>query len=106
MWDKKQQLELNMEQQAGSKLGKDYIKAVYCQPCFFNLYAKYIMQNATQDESQTGIKNTGRNINNLRYVHDTTLIAENEEELNSLLIRVKEESEKAGLKATFRKLRS
>ena len=106
MWDKKQQLELNTKQQAGSKLGKDYIKAVYCQPCFFNLYAKYIMQNATQGESQTGIKNTGRNINNLRCVHDTTLIAENEEELNSHLIRVKEESEKAGLKATFKKLRS
>ena len=61
------------------------------------------MQNARLDESQTGIKNAGRNINSLRYVHDTTLIAENEEELNSLLMRVKEESEKAGLKSTFKK---
>ena len=61
------------------------------------------MQNARLNESQTGIKNAGRNINNLRYVHDTTLIAENEEELNSLLMRVKEESEKAGLKSTLKK---
>ena len=61
------------------------------------------MQNARLNESQTGIKNAGRNINNLRYVHDTTLIAENEEELNSLLIRVKEESKKAGLKSTLKK---
>ena len=63
-------------------------------PCLFNLYTEYIMQNARLDESQTGIRNAGRNINSLRYVHDTTLIAENEEELNSLLMRVKEESEK------------
>ena len=61
------------------------------------------MQNARLNESQTGIKNAGRNINNLRYVHDTTLIAENEEELNSLLMRVKEESEKAGLKFNIKK---
>ena len=61
------------------------------------------MQNARLNESQTGIKNAGRNINNLRYVHDTTLIAENEEELNSLLMRVKEESKKAGLKSTLKK---
>ena len=61
------------------------------------------MQNARLNESQTGIKNAGRNINNLRYVHDTTLIAENEEELNSLLIRVKDESEKVGLKLNIQK---
>ena len=65
-----------------------------------------MMRNARLDELQAGIKTGRRNINNLRYVHDTALIAENEEELNSLLIRVKEESEKAGLKATFKKLRS
>ena len=64
----------------------------------FNLYAEYIMRNAGLDEAQAGIKITGRNINNLRYADDTTLMAESEEELKSLLIKVKEESEKVGLK--------
>ena len=64
----------------------------------FNLHAKHIMGNARLDELQAGIKIGGRNINNLRYVDDTTLMAESEEELNSLLIRVKEESERAGLR--------
>ena len=66
-----------MEQQTGSKLGKEYFKAV--SPCLFNLYAEYIMQNAGLDETQAGIKIAGRSINNLRYVDDATLIAENEE---------------------------
>ena len=66
-------------------------------PCLFNLYAEYIMRNAWLDEGQTGIKTAGRNINNLRYADDTTLMAESEEELKSLLIKVKEKSEKASL---------
>ena len=69
----------------------------------FNLYAEYIMQNARLDEAQAGIKVAGRNINNLRYADDTTLMAENEEELKSLLMKVKEESEKAGLKLDIQK---
>ena len=72
---KKQQLELDMEKQTGSKLRKEYIKAAYC-PCLFNLYAKYIMQNARLDEAQAGIKISGRNISNFRYADDTTLMAE------------------------------
>ena len=82
-----------MEQQTGSKSGKEYIKAVYCHPAIFNLYAEYIMRNAGLDETQAGIKIAGRNINNLRY-SDITLMAENEEELKSLLMKVKKESEK------------
>ena len=77
---KKQQLELDMEQ-----LGKEYIKAVYCHRALFNLYAEYIMRNAGLDEAQPGIKIAGRNINNLRYADDTTLMAESEEELKSSL---------------------
>ena len=72
-------------------------------PCLFDFYAEYIMRNAGLDESQTGIKIARRNINNLRYVDDTILMAENEEELKSLLMRVKEESEKAGLKLNIQK---
>ena len=72
-------------------------------PCPFNFYAEYIMQNAGMDESQAGIKTAGRNINNLRYADDATLMAEGEEELKSLLMRVKEESEKAGLKLNIKK---
>ena len=67
-------------------------------PCIFNLYAEYIMRNAGLEEAQAGIKISGRNINNLRYADDTTLMAESEEELKSLLMKVKEKSEKAGLK--------
>ena len=70
-------------------------------PCLFNLYAEYIMQNARRDKAQAGIKIARRNINNLRYADDTTLMAESEEELKSLLIKVKEESEKAGLKLSI-----
>ena len=69
----------------------------------FNLYAIYIMQNAGLDEAQAGIKISGKNINNLRYADDTTLMAESKEELKSLLMRVKEESEKAGLKLSIQK---
>ena len=69
---KKQQLELDMEQQTGSKSGKEYVKVVYC-PCLFNLYTEYIMRNTGLDEAQAGIKIARRNINNLRYADDTTL---------------------------------
>ena len=99
---KKQQLELDMEKQTGSKLGKGYVKTVL-SPCLFNLYAKYIMRNAGLEETQAGIKIAGRNINNLRYADDTTLMAEIEEELKSLLMKVKEESEKVGLKLNIQK---
>ena len=87
-----------MEKQTGSKLGKEYIKAVY----LFNFYAEYIMWNAELDEAQAGIKIAGKNINNLRYADDTTLIAESEE-LKSCFM--KEENEKVGFSSTFRKLR-
>ena len=73
---KKQQLELDMEQQTGSKLGQEYIKAVYCHPAYVT-YAEYLMQYAGLDEAQAGIKIEGRNINNLRYKDDSTLIPEN-----------------------------
>ena len=72
-------------------------------PCLFNLYAEYIMRNAGLDEAQAGIKIPGRNINNLRYANDTTLMAESKEELKSLLMKVKEESEKVGLKLNIQK---
>ena len=100
---KKWQLEPDMEQQTGSKLGKEYVKAVYISSCLFNLYAEYIVRNAGLDEAQTGIKIAGRNINNLRYADDTTLTAESEEKLKSHLMKVKEESEKAGLKLNTQK---
>ena len=100
---KKQQLELDMEKQTGSKLGKEYVK-VGCilPPCLFNLYAQYIMRYAELDEAQTGIKIAGRNIINLRYTDDTTLMAESEEELKSLVMTVK----KLVWNSMFRKLRS
>ena len=84
---KKQQLEPDRAQQTGSKLGKEYVKAVYWL-FFFNLYAEYILGNARLDEAQAGIKIAGRNIKNLRYADNTTLMAESEE-LKSLLMRVK-----------------
>ena len=74
-------------------------------PCLFNLYAEYIMGNARLDEAQVGIKISWRNVNNLRYADDTTLMAESKEELNSFLMKVKEESEKAALNSTFKKVR-
>ena len=73
--------------------------------CLFNLYAEYIMQNSRLDEAQVGIKIAGRNINNLRYADDTTLMAESKEKLKSLLMKVKEESEKAGLKLNIQKMK-
>ena len=81
-----------MEQQTGSKSGKEYIKAVYCTPCLFNIYAEYIMQNAGLDEAQAGIKISGRNSNNRRYADDTTLTVKSKE-LKSLVMKLKEESE-------------
>ena len=98
---KKQQLELDMEQQTGSKLGKT-VSRLYTVTCLFNLYAKYIMHNARLDEAQAGIKIAGRNINNLRYADDTTLMAESKE-LKSLLMKMKEESEKVCLKLNIQK---
>ena len=96
---KKQQLEPDMEQWTGSKLGKQNISAVYCHPAYAYLYAKYITWNAGPDKAQAGIKIARRNINNFRYADDTTLTAENEEQkVKSLLMKVKEESEKPGLK--------
>ena len=100
---KKQQLELDMEQQTGSKLGKEYINTGILSPVLLNLHAEYIMQNARLDESQAGIKSSGRNIDKLRYADDTTLMAESEEELKSLLMKVKVESEKLGLKLNIQK---
>ena len=100
---KKQQLELNIEQQTGSKDGEGVCKGCTLSPCLFNLYAESIMRNAELDEAQAGIKIAGRNINNLRYADDTTLMAESEEELNSFLMKVKEKSEKAGLKLSIQK---
>ena len=99
---KKQQLQSHMEQLTGSKLGKEYNKAVYCHS-LFSLYAEHIMWNARLDESQVGIRIAGRNINNLRYADTTTLMAESEEEQKNLLMKVKEESEKVGLKLNIQK---
>ena len=74
-------------------------------PCLFNLHAEYIMRNAGLHEAQAGIKTAGRNINNLRYADDTTLMAESKEELKSLLMRLKEQREKAGLKVNIQKIK-
>ena len=86
---KKQQLELDMEQQTGSKEEKEYCQGCILSPSLFNLYAEYIMRNARLDETQAEIKTSRRNINNLRHADDTTLMAENEEEIKSLLMKVK-----------------
>ena len=85
------------------QIGKGVCQGCILSPCLFNLYAEYIMRNAGLEEAQAGIKIAGRNINNLRYADDTTLMAESEEELKSLLMKVKEESEKAGLKLNTQK---
>ena len=92
-----------MEQQTGSKSGMEYVKARILSLCLFNLYAEYIMWNAGLDKAQAGIKISGRNINNLQYADDTTLMAENEEELKSLMMKMKEESKRAGLKLNIQK---
>ena len=91
MWVKKQHLEPDMEPD-WFKIGKGVQQGYILSPCWFNFCAEYIMQNARLDESQAQIKTPGRNINNLRYADDTTLMTESEEELKSLLMRVKEES--------------
>ena len=97
-----QQLELDMEQQTGSKWEKEYVKAIYCHPAYLT-YSEYIMRNAGMEEAQAGIKIARRNINNLRYADDTTLMAESEEELKSLLMKLKVESEKVSLKLNIQK---
>ena len=88
------------------QIGKGVRQGYILSPCLFNFYAEYIMRNTRLDEAQAGIKIARRNINNLRYVADTTFMAESEEELKSLLMKVKEESEKVGLKLNIQKQRS
>ena len=85
------------------QIGKGVFQGCLLSPCLFNLYAEYIMRNTGLEEAQAGIKIAGRNINNLRHADDTTLMAESEEELKSLLMKVKEESEKVGLKLNTQK---
>ena len=85
------------------QIGKGVCQGCILSPCLFNFYAEYIMRNAGREEAQAGIKIAGRNINNLRYADDTTVMAESEEELKSLLMKVKKESEKAGLKFNIQK---
>ena len=99
---KKQQLELNHGTKGWFQIRKGVRQGCILSSCLFNLYAEYIMRNAGLYEAQTGIK-SGRNINNLGYADDTTLMAESEEELKSLLMKVKEESEKVGLKCSIQK---
>ena len=99
---RKQQSELDMEQQTGSKWKGEH-QGCILSPCLFNLHAGYIIRNARPDEAQVGIKIAGRNINNFRYADDTTLMAESEEDLKSPLMKVKEESEKVGLKLNILK---
>ena len=85
------------------QIGKGVCKGCILSPCLFNFYAEYIIRNTGLEETQAGSKIAGRNINNLRYADDTTLMAESEEELKSLLMRVKVESEKVGLKLNIQK---
>ena len=85
------------------QIGKGVCQGCILSPCLFNLYAEYIMRIARLDEAQAGLKISGRNINNLRYADDTTLMAESEEDLKSLLMKVKEESKKVGLKLNIQK---
>ena len=90
---------------ANCVVGKGVRQGCILSPCLLNLYAEYIMRNAGLEEAQAGIKNSGRNINNLRYADDTTLMAESEEELKGLLMKVKVESEKVGLKLNIQKMK-
>ena len=94
---RKQQLELDMEQQTGFKLGKEYIKSVHCHPAYLTYMRSTSWEMPGLDEAQAGIKIAGKNISNLRYADDTTLLSESEEELKSLLMNVKEESLKASI---------
>ena len=100
---RKQQLELDMGTTDWFQIGKGVCQSCILSTCLFNLYAEYIMRNTGLEEAQAGIKTAGRNIDNLRYADDTTLMAESEEELKSLLMKVKEESEKVGLKLNIQK---
>ena len=102
---KKQPLELDIEQLTGSKLGKEYKKTILSL-CLLNFSAEYMRWHARLDESQAGIKTARRNISNLRYAVDTTLMAGSEEELKSLLMEVREKSEKAGLKHSIQKTKT
>ena len=88
------------------QIGKGVHQGCLLSPCLFNFYAEYIMRNAGLEGAQAGIKIAGRNINNLRYADDPTLMAESEEELKSLMMNLKEESENVGLKLNIQKLRS
>ena len=99
---KKQQLELDMEQQTGSKSGKRLRRSYILSPCLFNLYTEYIMRNAGLDEAQAGIKIAERNINNLIHADDTTYGIK-QRRTKGLLMKVKEESEKVGLKLSIQK---
>ena len=92
-----------MKQWIGSKFGKGVCQGCILSSCLFNLYAEYIRWNAGLDEAQAGIKISWRNTNNLRYADDPTFMAESEEELKSLLMKMKEESEKVGLKLNIQK---
>ena len=87
------------------QMGKGVCQGCILSPCLFNLYAEYIMRNAGLEETQTGLKIARRNINNLRYADDTTLMAESEDEVKSLLMKVKEESEKIGLQLNIQKMK-
>ena len=100
---KKQQLELDVKKTNWFQIGKGVRQGCILSPCLFNLYAKYIMRKAGLEEAQAGNKTARRNISNLRYADDTILMAESEEELESLLMKVKVESEKAGLKLNIQK---
>ena len=101
----KQQLELDMEQLTGSKLAKKVQQGCILSLCLFNLYAEYIMRNAGLDEAQAGIMIAKRNTNNLRNADDTNCMAKSKEELKSLLMKVQEESKKAGLKFNIQKMK-
>ena len=105
MQDKKQQLEPDMEQLDWFKIGKGVRQGCMLPPCLFNLYAECIMQNARLDEAQAGIKIATRNTSNLRYADDSTLMGESEEELKNLLMKVKEDSGKGGLKLNIQKMK-
>ena len=98
---RKQQLDLDMEQD-WFQIGKGVCQGCILSPCLFNFYAEYIMRNTGLEEAQAGLKIARKNINNLRYADDTTFMAKSEEELKSLLMKVKEESEKVGLKLNIK----
>ena len=100
---KKQLLELDMEQWTGSKLGKEYIKAVYCHPAYLTSMQSISCEMPGWIKYKLESRLQGRNINNLKYVDDTTFMAESEEELKSILMKVKDESEKAGLQLNIQK---